>query len=198
LKSDLKLWITNGILNACKKKHLLYKEFSKKRTKESENKYKIYKNELTRIMRNSKKTYYSKLLEENRNKIRNTWKVLNEIIKNKKDKTGDTKYFLTKNNIEVKDMTLAADEFNDFFVGVGPGLAEEFAKIVSISEVLSKNVNIIESMFVKETDEKEIIEIVETFKSKKSTDWNGIDMFMVKSIIGCVVKEHLLWHLKCS
>ena len=64
-------------------------------------------------------------------------------------------------------MTLAANNFNDYFVGVGPGLAEEFTKTGSINDVLSKNVNINESMFVKGTDEKEIIEIVKTFKSKK-------------------------------
>ena len=37
------------------------------------------------------------------------------------------------------------------------------------------------------TDEKEIIDIVKTFKNKKSTDWNGIDMSIVKNIIECVV-----------
>ena len=102
--------------------------------------------------------------------------MLNEIIKNKKGKKV------------VNDMSLAANEFNYYFVGVGPGLAEEFAKSWSINDVVSKNVNINKSMFVKETDEKEIIEIVKTFKNKKSTDWNGIDMFIVKIIISCVVK----------
>jgi len=35
------------------------------------------------------------------------------------------------------------------------------------------------------------MEIVQTFKSKKSNDWNGLDLFMVKkNIIGCVVKHH--------
>ena len=72
--------------------------------------------------------------------------MLNEIIKNKKGKKV------------VNDMSLAANEFNYYFVGVGPGLAEEFAKSWSINDVVSKNVNINKSMFVKETDEKEIIE----------------------------------------
>lgn len=141
----------------------MYKEFLKKRTKEAENKYKTYKNKLTRITRSNKNNYYSKLLEDNRSTIRNTWRVLNEIIKNK------------KNNTEIKDMTLAA---NYYFFGVCPGLAEELPK--TGNGVLSKNVNISESMFVKGSDEKEIIEIVKTFKSKKSIDWNGIDIFMVK------------------
>lgn len=34
-------------------------------------------------------------------------------------------------------------------------------------------------------DEKEMINISKTFKNKKSTDWNCIDMSIVKNIIGC-------------
>nr|XP_049607049.1 uncharacterized protein LOC125987031 [Syngnathus scovelli] len=45
-----KPWLTKGILNACKKKNLLYKDFLKIRTKEAELKYKTYKNKLIKIM----------------------------------------------------------------------------------------------------------------------------------------------------
>lgn len=57
-----KPWISKGIINACKKKNLLYKEFLKKRTIEAEQKYKLYKNKLTQIIRCSKVDYYSNLL----------------------------------------------------------------------------------------------------------------------------------------
>ena len=48
-------------------------------------------------------------------------------------------------------------------------------------------INVNKSMFIRGTDGKEIIDIVKTFKNKKSTDWNGIDMSIVKNIIECVV-----------
>lgn len=35
-KFSEKPWLPKGVLNACKKKHLLYKESLKKRTKEAE------------------------------------------------------------------------------------------------------------------------------------------------------------------
>ncbi|XP_061139602.1 uncharacterized protein LOC133157239 [Syngnathus typhle] len=44
LNSVEKTRLTKGILSACKKKNLLYKDFLKIRTKEAELKYKIYKN----------------------------------------------------------------------------------------------------------------------------------------------------------
>lgn len=43
-------------------------------------------------------------------------------------------------------------------------------------------------MFIRGTNENEIIEIVKSFKSKRSTDSNDIDMFIIKNIIECVVK----------
>lgn len=54
--------------------------------------------------------------------------------------------------------------------------------------VSSKAIIVNESMFIRGTDEKEILDTVKSFKSKKSTDWNGIDMSMVKNMIECVVK----------
>jgi len=65
-----KPWISKGIINACKKKKLLYKEFLKRRTMESEQKYKLYKNKLTKIIRCCKVDYYSNLLEDNKNNIK--------------------------------------------------------------------------------------------------------------------------------
>ena len=66
-------------------------------------------------------------------------------------------------------------------------MAGETANTSSGNEVESKNAHVKESMFLKGTDEKEIIDIVKGFQSKKSTDWNDIDMSMVKSIIDCVM-----------
>ena len=138
-------------------------------------------------MRNSKRNYYSKILEDNKNNIINTWKVLNEIIKNRTGKPAYPSYFLNSNNITIDDFTMIAEEFNDYFVGIGPTLAEGIAKKDSTSEPI-KDVPVAESMVLSGTNEKEIIEIVKEFKGKKSTDCNGIDMSLVKNIIECVVK----------
>ena len=180
-----KPWITNGIQKACKKKNALYKEFLKKRTTEAENKYKLYKNKLIRIMRSSKRDYYSKVLEDNKSNIKNTWKVLNGIIKKGSGKVGYPTYFQT-NSKTFNDMSLVADEFNKFFVGVGPDLAKKIRDTGNGNNATNKT--IVNSMFLKETDEKEIIDIVNTCIAKTSIDNNGIDMALVKSIIEYVVK----------
>ncbi len=54
-------------------------------------------------------------------------------------------------------------------------------------DVESTSINVNKSIFIRGTDENEIIDIVKTFKSKKSTDLNGLDMAVIKNIIECVI-----------
>ena len=149
-----KPWITKGISKACKKKNSLYKEFLKKRTTEAEQKYKTYKNKLTKIMRHSKMDHYSNLLEDNKNNIKNTWNVLNAIIKKRSGKAEYPNSFMSPNNKTITDMASAAEEFNKFFVGVGPGLAGEIPKTGISDGVESKDIYVDETMFLRGTEEK--------------------------------------------
>lgn len=139
-------------------------------------------------MRSSKKEHYRNLLEDNKNNIKNTWKVLNDIIKKRKNKNGYPNYFITKNNLTSNDTTEIVNEFNEFFVGVGPGLAGVIANTGNMNEVESTTMNVSETMFLKGTNDREIIGIVHNLKSKKSTDYNDFDMSLVKDIIECVMK----------
>lgn len=182
-----KPWISKGIINACKKKNLLYKEFLKKRTIEAEQKYKLYKNKLTKIIRCSKIDYYSKLLEDNKNNVKKTWDVLNVIIK-KNGKDEYPSYLLASNGTEITDSASVAGEFNKYFVNVGPGLARDIPKMGSSDRVESKKLFVEETMFIRETDEKELIDVVKKLKSKKSTDCHDIDMCTVKNIIESIAR----------
>jgi len=124
-KRPSKPWVTRGLINACKKKNTLYKEFVKHRTEEKELKYKTYKNKLTVILRKCKKDYYSRLLENNKNNIKGTWNILNSVIRRKKTSTAFPKEFIDNGKI-IKNMDeIVAGFFNGFFVNVGPNLANE-------------------------------------------------------------------------
>ena len=80
-----KPWLTKGLLNACKTKNNLYKQFIKNKTKINEIKHKMYKNNLVNILQNCKQTYYNKLVEENKNYNKKSWKIINEVMRNKKN-----------------------------------------------------------------------------------------------------------------
>lgn len=73
-------------------KNVLYRNFSKVRTKENENEFKIY-NKLTSIMRLSKKDYYHKLLEQNKSNSQGIWKVLKKHNRKLSWESRDAKQF---------------------------------------------------------------------------------------------------------
>lgn len=177
-----KPWFNSGLKNACAKKNLLYKRFLTCKTKRSEDIYKRYKNKLTNILRQSEKDYYNKVLSYHKNDIKATWKVLNKLINSKCSNSGLPNSF-THNDKVISDKKEIANGFNNFFVNVGPSLAGK------ITPPESGNVNdylkgeYINSMFLKEVNECELIQVVKKFKPKKSTDYMDISMYLVKEII---------------
>ena len=73
------------------------------------------------------------------------------------------------------------NSFNDFFVNIGPNLAEKIP-VASSSEAWNDNLTDRDpsSMFLTAVDEKEIIDIVNNCKYKTSTDCNEMYMIIVK------------------
>ena len=178
-----KPWITKGLENACKKKNTLYKLFIKHRTEEAEKRYKLYKNKLVNIIRANKKDYYQKQLEQHKGNIQATWKTLNSIIKKGKSTSGYPNYFI-KDSLTLHKSKEIANEFNNFFVKVGPSLANE---IKEPGDTDNLKENLIKqnphSCVIKRVEEQEIINIVRNLKNKKSTDSTNIDMILIKNII---------------
>ena len=60
------------------------------------------------------------------NDIKSTWKTINELLGREKSKTRLPVSFLNNNNEEVCDSKLIANDFNDYFVNIGPNLAKKF------------------------------------------------------------------------
>ena len=123
--NDLKPWFTKCLRNACKKKNRLYRRFLSHRSLENETRYKLYRNKLTFIFIAAEKKNYSKLLQKYKNDVKGTWKILNNVIKKKK---GTCTYFpefvkVGLNGTTISDKNEIADGFNNFFVNIGPNLA---------------------------------------------------------------------------
>ena len=161
-----KPWMTKGLVNACKKKNKLYRDFIKYRTKDKEIKYKLYKNKLIDIIRINKKEYYNKLLENNKNNIKGTWDILNKIIRNKTN-SNCPDHFIEKDKT-ITNMTEIVEGFNNFFVSVGPNLANEINPPLGGGVAQYSDGNNPHSIFIQSTNKKEIIDIVNKFSNKKN------------------------------
>ena len=64
------------------------------------------------------------------NDIKSTWNTINELLGREKSKTRLPVSFLNNNNEEVCDPNLLANDFNDYFVNIGPNLAKNLIKTV--------------------------------------------------------------------
>lgn len=183
-------WITRGLQNACKKKNKLYRDFIKFRSKEAEMKYKLYKNKLTTIMRQAKKDYFGSLLEKNKTDIKGTWNILNKLIgKSTSGQDSTPHHFVNEDNKKIENLNEVVNEFNSFFVNVGPKLAENIEKHnLGPQNGGTRGSRVLQSMFIGDVSENKILSIVNALKNKTSTDTDGLDMIIVKKTIDCIVK----------
>ena len=118
-KQFSKPWITNGILKYIKNKESMYRtHFLSNKTAE----YKKYANKLNHLKAVSKKAYYCKQFNLNRSSLKATWKLIGTLIKRK------TKGQTSPARIKINDKTFTnkldiAEQFNKYFISVGPSLA---------------------------------------------------------------------------
>jgi hypothetical protein len=73
-------------------------------------------------MRRAKKDYYTNVLMENKSNTKRMWKVLREVMGSKINYSQPL-YLMNEQNVEISGEKMA-DEFNSFFVNVGPNLAK--------------------------------------------------------------------------
>ena len=90
--------------------------------KELNKTYKTSRNEIISELRNTEIKYYSNELELHKNDLSKSWKILRSII-GKESNNSTRKLSFNINNTVVTDSEVIANEFNNFFVSIGPTLA---------------------------------------------------------------------------
>ena len=182
-----KPWFTQGLRNACRKKNNLYRKFLENRSFDREQRYKRYKNKLTTILRNCERNYYSNLLEKHKNNVKETWKVLNSVINKTKSNDSNFPDTFQDGDKTLCDKSKIAEGFYKFFVGIVPSLASNIPSCNGkIQDYLDESNKY--SMYLLETSESEIFDIVQSLDSKTSADHNGVSMAIIKKIIHLIVK----------
>lgn len=121
-------WITKEILAARKLKNKLCKRFIYNPNDTNENNYKTSRNKFNKTKRLAKKSYYKGKFQESQGtiqgNIRQTWKLINEITNKNKSSSELLDNFMKGDNI-ITDPNEIANNFNQYFVNVGPKLAEK-------------------------------------------------------------------------
>ena len=132
--------------------------------------------------------YYNGLLVANRNKTKETWKILNQVIKKNRSSENIENLKFKEGSKTYSSEKAIANGFNNFFVSIGPNLADNITSHSKNScdiYLKEKNIN---SMFLTGVVEHDIIKTVNNFNNKVSLDCRDLNMKLVKSIIHYIVE----------
>ena len=174
-------FLTKGLLISRKNKLELHKLSLQSPTDSNITKYKQYRNIYATILRKSKQMYYEKTLRANKKKPKKTWDVIKEATFGHAVKSQIEK--INANGNILTDPFKISNEFNNFFTKIGTEIANSIRPTTKkYSEYLPVNPNT-PTLDLGTTGPIHISDIVKTLDSKKSTDVDGISMYLIKKII---------------
>ena len=169
--------MTEALRTAIKNKNKMHTNALKNNDKKLFDEYKIIKNRLTSLLHNTEIQYYSNQLDIHRNDSAKTWKVLKNIIGKERNHSNNKLSFCI-DNIMVTESADIANGFNDFFVSIGPQLADKISCTVNPVSYL---VSIENSIVFPEISCAEVKYIIQSLKNS-SAGWDEIPTFVAKKM----------------
>ena len=180
-KQPLNPWMTGALLISRKHKDKLAKTKIKNPTAVNIDRYKTYKKVYRMLIRKAKNSYYESKFRECSNDMKKTWNIINSIIKSKKSE-GDLPNTFYDGNISYNGTKDIAEGFNEFFVNIGPSLADTIpVSNVPFESYLNPPVN--EKFVFANVTPDTILRTLSKLKSKSSTSFDNISTKLLKEII---------------
>ena len=147
---------------------------------------KLIKTYSRELKKNANKNYYRDKIKLFENDIQNTWKIMKEIIGKKKCNNETLPKHLIVDKIEIHDAKSIAEKFNEFFVNIGPNLANKIPQCNLTFKSYLPTVN----TTLKETvlSENEFEEAFKTLKRNKAPGHDGLDVNIITSVYEFIKK----------
>ena len=128
-KHKISNWITSGIIKSIEFRDNLYKKWKMSPHDSPDysilgHNLKLYNKYLNQCIRTAKQEFYMREFAKYKNDIRKTWDTLKHILNKKKSKSEFPPYFIDKNR-RISGSQNIADQFNEYFIQIGPKLAGE-------------------------------------------------------------------------
>ena len=173
-------WITQGLKKSSKRKQRLYDKLLKRRNDKNEKAYKTYKSLFEKLKLQSKKLYFQNKLKQYENNIKNTWKIMKVIIGKSKVYNDNFPKILNIDKKETTDKKTIAEEFNSYFMNVGPKLATKISP--SNTNFESYLPNITTSFLEKPLKEKEFNDTFFALKTNKSPGNDNLHVNVIRKL----------------
>ena len=157
-------WCSQYLRNLIKQKNALYQKYLKKPITYG-GQYRHLRNRVNNLVHNCKNNYYKEKLTLCQNKSKETWAVLNEMLsRTKKSKTVDE---ILVNGTKITNYEDIANHFNNFYVNVGPELANNIP-VSNKSHLDYMTGSYQSSFYLKPVTNSEIISIIKDLKDSAS------------------------------
>ena len=112
--------------------------------------------------------------------MENTWTLLNGVMNMKMKERNVVSHF-NHNDKEIYDEQEIAYGFNDFFINIGPELANNIVSPENNDVLQYMNDSNVNSMFLNSVNRMEILDVIKSFANKTSTDYNKFNMFILRA-----------------
>ena len=178
-------WITEGIIKSIKYRDNLHLQVTRSDPDSPEypmlvTNLKTFNGILKKSIRDAKCLYYYEIFNKYKNDMKNMWANINSLI-TKSCKGKEIKEIIV-NGIKIQDKQQIVNEFNKFYVNVGPDLAAtiDTHNKKPFTDYLTKNITSSFSFHLYELEDTE--KIIKSLKTKDSFGNDGISVKLLKAI----------------
>ena len=184
-------WISKAILRSINRKNSFFHRYKLNPTQETKRKYTRYRNTLTNVLRMAKKNYFAKQFELYKHDAKSTWKVINKVINPKRSHEPIKRVRI--DDAHIQEPCEIAEAFNDFFVEIGPTLANKIPKPVKPFNHYLKERNSSSFFFVPVVEE-EVQNIIIDLNTKKASGYDELNNFLLKNTVNEIISPltHIL------
>ena len=143
-----------------------------------------YRNILKHSIKDAKKIYFQNIFAKFKHDIKRTWSIINESLHRKKKTISSCIFY--HNGKTLEDPSKIANAFNEYFISIGPSLANKIDKNNNFRKYL-RNASESRLYFEPRTEHK-TMKIIENLKNKTSSGIDGISNQLLTSAKNVLVK----------
>ena len=177
-RSPRKAWMTKGLVRSCMHKEKLYKQFKINPTSENRALYVKYKNKLHKLLRKAENNYYENKFDSIKSSTRQTWSLIKTLLNNNNNNNILDKIKIN-NNLSY-DKNEIVNEFNKYFVNIGPNVAKSCPSICKPEYSRYLKGDFVNSFSLFFTTPEEICSVVASMPPKTSVGHDDISMEVIK------------------
>ena len=193
-------WITRGIINSIKFRDKLYKRITDTPCNSNlyntlKTNFQTYNRILKRSIRSAKRQYYHSKFDKSKGDIKATWKDIREVINAKNDDPIPEFFVLDGQNLT--DPKSIANKFNEYFINIGPALAEQIQRPTGLHfrKYLTTNINT--GFQFHNVNEQYVSKIIDDLKAKTSCGIDNISNKFLKDIKSLILSPLTLIINQC-